>query len=68
MVVIGNHIIALFRLIRLPNLLIVAATQILIRYCIILPLLEQGQMNLQLPGGLFACLSWQLFLSQPEVM
>jgi 4-hydroxybenzoate polyprenyltransferase len=56
MVVIGNHIIALIRLIRLPNLLIVAATQILIRYCVILPLLEQGQMNLQLAGGLFAWL------------
>jgi 4-hydroxybenzoate polyprenyltransferase len=52
----SGHISALFRLIRLPNLLIVAATQILIRYCIIGPLLGQGSMSLQLPGGLFAML------------
>jgi 4-hydroxybenzoate polyprenyltransferase len=51
-----GHISALFRLIRMPNLLIVAATQILIRYCIISPLLKQGNMSLQLPGGLFAML------------
>jgi 4-hydroxybenzoate polyprenyltransferase len=56
MVVILNHIIALLRLIRFPNLLIVAGTQILIRYCVILPLLKQGQMNLQLDGRLFAWL------------
>jgi len=56
MVVLLNHIIALLRLVRLPNLLIVAGTQILIRYCVILPLLKQGQMNLQLAGGLFAWL------------
>jgi 4-hydroxybenzoate polyprenyltransferase len=51
-----GHISALLRLIRLPNLLIVAATQILIRYCIISPLLGQGNMSLQLPGSLFAML------------
>jgi 4-hydroxybenzoate polyprenyltransferase len=55
---VGNtgYISALIRLIRLPNLLIVAATQILIRYCIISPLLGQGNMSLQLHGGLFAML------------
>lgn len=51
-----GHIGAFLRLIRLPNLLIVAATQILIRYCIISPLLSQGNMTLQLPGALFALL------------
>jgi len=56
MVGVFDYIKALFRLIRLPNLLIVAVTQILIRYCVILPLLKQGQMTLQLPGGLFALL------------
>jgi 4-hydroxybenzoate polyprenyltransferase len=56
MVRVFRHIIALFRLIRLPNLLIVAATQILIRYCVILPLLGHGNMTLQLSGGLFAWL------------
>lgn len=53
MVTSSGHITALLRLIRLPNLLIVAATQVLIRYCIIGPLLSQGNMNLQLPEGLF---------------
>jgi 4-hydroxybenzoate polyprenyltransferase len=55
---VGNsgHTGALIRLIRLPNLLIVAATQILIRYCIIGPLLGQGNMVLQLSGSLFAML------------
>jgi len=51
-----GHIGALLRLIRLPNLLIVAATQILIRYCVIRPLLGQANMSLQLPDGLFAML------------
>jgi 4-hydroxybenzoate polyprenyltransferase len=49
----SGHIAALLRLIRWPNLLIVAATQILIRYCIIKPLLGQGNMTLQLPENLF---------------
>ncbi len=53
MVKVLEHIISLLKLIRLPNLLIVAATQILIRYCIIGPLLAQGNMTLQLPDGLF---------------
>jgi 4-hydroxybenzoate polyprenyltransferase len=52
----SGHIGALIRLIRLPNLVIVAVTQILIRYCIISPLLAQGNMSLQLPGSLFAML------------
>lgn len=52
----SGYFIALIRLIRLPNLAIVAVTQILTRYCIIGPLLGQGNMSLQLPGGLFAML------------
>jgi 4-hydroxybenzoate polyprenyltransferase len=56
MVSVSGHIKALFRLIRLPNLLIVAASQILIRYFVILPLLKQEQMTLQLSGGLFGWL------------
>jgi 4-hydroxybenzoate polyprenyltransferase len=51
-----GYIPAFSRLIRLPNLLIVAATQILIRFCVIKPLLSQGNMELQLSGGLFAML------------
>jgi len=56
MVILPGHILAVTRLVRLPNLLIVAATQILIRYFIILPLLKQGNMSLQLSGGFFALL------------
>ncbi len=52
----SGNITAFLRLIRLPNLLIVAATQILIRYCIISPLLSRGYMSLQLSDGLFALL------------
>jgi 4-hydroxybenzoate polyprenyltransferase len=56
MVKVFNHIRSLIRLIRWPNLLMVAATQILIRYFVILPLLKQEKMTLQLTGGLFALL------------
>ncbi len=56
MVTFTGHIAALFRLIRWPNLLIVALTQILIRYCIIGPILSQGNMTLQLSGALFLML------------
>jgi 4-hydroxybenzoate polyprenyltransferase len=56
MVRILNHTLALLRLIRLPNLLIVAATQVLIRQCVILPLLKQVNMEPQLPFGLFIML------------
>jgi 4-hydroxybenzoate polyprenyltransferase len=56
MVTFTGHIAALFRLIRWPNLLIVALTQILIRYCIIGPILSQGNMTPQLPGALFLML------------
>jgi len=40
----------------LPNLLIVAATQILIRQCILLPLLRQNNLELQLSESLFTML------------
>ena len=56
MVKVFNHIRSLFRLIRWPNLLMVAATQILIRYFVILPLLRQENLTLQLSNGLFAWL------------
>lgn len=56
MVKVLNHIRSLIRLIRWPNLLMVAATQILIRYFVILPLLKQEKMTLQLSGELFALL------------
>src|SRR4030043_1138553 len=56
MVMALNHTLALFRLIRLPNLLIVAATQVLIRQCIIVPLLKQAHLEPQLPDGLFIML------------
>jgi 4-hydroxybenzoate polyprenyltransferase len=47
---------AFFRLIRLSNLLIVASTQVLIRQCVILPLLKQVKMEPQLPLSLFILL------------
>jgi|WetSurSiteA1Bulk_404760.scaffolds.fasta_scaffold00440_6 4-hydroxybenzoate polyprenyltransferase len=56
MVRVYNHILALLRLIRWPNLLIVAASQVLIRQCILVPLLKQVHMEPQLPAGLFALL------------
>jgi 4-hydroxybenzoate polyprenyltransferase len=56
MVGIFNHILILFRLIRLPNLLIVAASQILIRQCIMLPILRQNNLDLQLSATLFTLL------------
>lgn len=40
-----NHYI---RFLRLPNLLIIAATQVLMRYCIVRPLLQINQFELQL--------------------
>jgi 4-hydroxybenzoate polyprenyltransferase len=48
--------VSLSRLIRLPNLLIIAATQLLTRQCILLPILDRGRFDLQLPGGLFVLL------------
>ena len=51
-----NHLVALLRLIRWPNLLIVASSQVLIRQCVLVPLLRQVNMEVQLPTGLFALL------------
>lgn len=47
---------AVLQLIRYPNLLIIAVTQVLIRQCIILPLLRQGGMSLQLSAIQFVML------------
>ena len=47
---------AVLRLIRFPNLLIVAATQVLIRQCLIIPLLKQVHMEPQLSFALFILL------------
>lgn len=51
-----KHILALLRLIRWPNLLIVAASQVLIRQCVLMPLLKQVDMEPQLPVNLFIIL------------
>jgi 4-hydroxybenzoate polyprenyltransferase len=51
-----EYIKALMRLIRLPNLIIIAATQILLRQCVLLPMLKICNMELQLPGALFTLL------------
>lgn len=51
-----NHLAALLRLIRWPNLLIVAASQVLIRHCVLAPLLKQVNMEPQLPESLFILL------------
>jgi len=49
--------IAFLKLIRLPNLLIIAGTQYLIRYCVIRPLLLPSGMDLQLGDFDFFLLS-----------
>ncbi|MBN1791276.1 MAG: geranylgeranylglycerol-phosphate geranylgeranyltransferase [Bacteroidales bacterium] len=51
-----NHTMALLRLLRWPNLLIVAASQVLVRQCILVPLLKKAHMEPQLPTGLFILL------------
>jgi 4-hydroxybenzoate polyprenyltransferase len=56
MVRIYNQISAVLRLIRISNLLIVAATQVLIRQCLIVPLLKQVNMEPQLSLALFVLL------------
>ncbi len=56
MVRILTHIAAVFRMIRLINLLIVAVTQVLVRQCLIVPLLKQVHMEPQLPPGSFVML------------
>jgi 4-hydroxybenzoate polyprenyltransferase len=56
MVKILNHSLALLRLIRWPNLLIIAVSQVLIRQCVLVPLLKQGQMEPQLSSPLFTML------------
>jgi 4-hydroxybenzoate polyprenyltransferase len=56
MVKIPGHTISLLRLIRWPNLLIVALTQVLIRICIISPVLHRMNMEPLLPRALFALL------------
>jgi 4-hydroxybenzoate polyprenyltransferase len=43
-----NHIISFLRLIRFNNLLIIAGTLYLVRYCIIAPILQYGELSLQL--------------------
>ncbi len=56
MVTAAAYIRSLFRLIRFPNLLIIAVTMVLIRYCLLRTLLNQVNMSLQLPEALFALL------------
>jgi 4-hydroxybenzoate polyprenyltransferase len=43
-----NNIIAFLRLIRFHNLLIIAGTLYLVRYCILAPILKYGELSLQL--------------------
>jgi 4-hydroxybenzoate polyprenyltransferase len=56
MVTLGNHIASLMRLIRWPNLVIVALTQVLLRQCVVNPVLKQMNMEVQLPLFLFILL------------
>lgn len=44
-----NHLLPLFRLLRFPNLLIIASTMLLIRYAIIQPIFIQYGIGLELP-------------------
>ncbi|MBN1414688.1 MAG: geranylgeranylglycerol-phosphate geranylgeranyltransferase [Bacteroidales bacterium] len=48
-----GHIIPFFRLIRLPNLLIIILTQSLIRWSLMSPLLEAKGLSLQMSNSLF---------------
>ncbi len=52
-----SYIIGLFRLIRWPNLLIIVAVQILLRQCIIMPVLEAGNMESQFNLGFMIMLA-----------
>ena len=56
MVKTGSHIVAIGRLIRLPNLLIILLTQSLIRWSLISPLLKANGMSLQMSTSLFVML------------
>jgi len=56
MVKLAEHIKGIMRLIRWPNLLIVAVTQMLIWICIITPLLQRAYMQPQLSPLLFSML------------
>jgi 4-hydroxybenzoate polyprenyltransferase len=51
-----RYIISFLRLIRISNLLIIAGTQVLVRYCVLNPLLRHHHMDLQLPDGSFVLL------------
>ncbi len=48
-----QNILAILRLIRFQNLLIIAATQYIMRYCIIFPFLKINNFDLQLDGFRF---------------
>ena len=50
------NVLAFFRLVRFQNLLIIAATQYIMRYCIIYPFLKINNFELQLNGFHFALL------------
>ncbi|MFO7368809.1 MAG: geranylgeranylglycerol-phosphate geranylgeranyltransferase [Bacteroidales bacterium] len=56
MVNILAHIMAVLRMIRISNLLIVIVTQVLVRQCLIVPLLKQVHMEPQLPPVSFVFL------------
>lgn len=49
MVRIARHLHAVLRLIRWPNLLIIALTQVLVRQCLLIPILRMAYMDVQLP-------------------
>ncbi len=55
MVAMLKYLVAVLRLIRWPNLVIIAVSQILLWQCIVSPLLKSAGMELQLP--------WQLFIA-----
>jgi 4-hydroxybenzoate polyprenyltransferase len=56
MVISVKHIWAFFRLIRTPNLLMVLATQYLMRFCIIAPMLKSNGFDLQMSNFDFSLL------------
>lgn len=57
-----SHIIAFLRLIRFQNLIIVAGTLYIVRYCIIEPILRYGKLSLQLDEFLFFLLVLSVLL------
>lgn len=56
MVKIIRHLSAFLKMVRWPNLLIMALTQVLVRQCLLVPILKTAHMDVQLPAAGFVFL------------